>query len=196
MKENLEKIIESLLLSASRPLSESDILKAFSQEEDINIDEVRIALSDLKEFYSDRSFELVKVANGYRLKIKQDYSLWISKLWESKPQKYSRAMMETLALIAYKQPITRGEIEEVRGVSVSSQIIRTLLERSWIKIVGHRDVPGRPALLSTTKEFLDDLSISKLSELPDLPDIGNLPEEIQMPLLIEDPQEDITSTQE
>jgi len=185
MKENLEKIIESLLLSASRPLSESDILKAFSQEEDINIDEVRIALSDLKEFYSDRSFELVKVANGYRLKIKQDYSLWISKLWESKPQKYSRAMMETLALIAYKQPITRGEIEEVRGVSVSSQIIRTLLERSWIKVVRHRDVPGRPALLSTTKEFLDDLNISKLSELPDLPDIGNLPEEIQMPLLIE-----------
>ena len=196
MKENLEKIVESLLLSASRPLSESDILKVFSQEEDIKIDDIRIALSDLKEFYSDRSFELVKVASGFRLKISQDYSPWISKLWESKPQKYSRAMMETLALIAYKQPITRGEIEEVRGVSVSSQIIRTLLERSWIKVVGHRDVPGRPALLSTTKEFLDDLNISKLSELPDLPDIGNLPEEIQMPLLIEDPQEDITSTQE
>lgn len=196
MKENLEKIVESLLLSASRPLSESDILKAFSQEEDIKIDDIRIALADLKEFYSDRSFELVKVASGFRLKISQDFSPWISKLWESKPQKYSRAMMETLALIAYKQPITRGEIEEVRGVSVSSQIIRTLLERSWIKVVGHRDVPGRPALLSTTKEFLDDLNISKLSELPDLPDIGNLPEEIQMPLLIEDPQEDITSTQE
>ena len=196
MKENLEKIVESLLLSASRPLSESDILKAFSQEEDIKIDDIRVALADLKEFYSDRSFELVKVASGFRLKISQDFSPWISKLWESKPQKYSRAMMETLALIAYKQPITRGEIEEVRGVSVSSQIIRTLLERSWIKVVGHRDVPGRPALLSTTKEFLDDLNISKLSELPDLPDIGNLPEEIQMPLLIEDPQEDITSTQE
>jgi segregation and condensation protein B len=196
MKENLEKIVESLLLSASRPLSESDILKAFSQEEDIKIDDIRIALADLKEFYSDRSFELVKVASGFRLKISQDFSPWISKLWESKPQKYSRAMMETLALIAYKQPITRGEIEEVRGVSVSSQIIRTLLERSWIKVVGHRDVPGRPALLSTTKEFLDDLNISKLSELPDLPDIGNLPEEIQMPLLIEDPQEDITSKQE
>jgi segregation and condensation protein B len=196
MKENLEKIVESLLLSASRPLSESDILKAFSQEEDIKIDDIRVALADLKEFYSDRSFELVKVASGFRLKISQDFSPWISKLWESKPQKYSRAMMETLALIAYKQPITRGEIEEVRGVSVSSQIIRTLLERSWIKVVGHRDVPGRPALLSTTKEFLDDLNISKLSELPDLPDIGNLPEEIQMPLLIEDPQEDITSAQE
>ena len=135
MKENLEKIVESLLLSASRPLSESDILKAFSQEEDIKIDDIRIALSDLKEFYSDRSFELVKVASGFRLKISQDFSPWISKLWESKPQKYSRAMMETLALIAYKQPITRGEIEEVRGVSVSSQIIRTLLERSWIKVV-------------------------------------------------------------
>ena len=146
--------------------------------------------------YNDRSFELVKVANGFRLKIRQNYSPWISKLWESKPQKYSRAMMETLALIAYKQPLTRGEIEEVRGVSVSSQIIRTLLDRNWIKVVGHRDVPGRPALLATTKDFLDDLDISKLSDLPDLPDIGNLPEEVQMPLFIEDPQEEVPSIQE
>ena len=104
--------------------------------------------------------------------------------------------METLALIAYKQPLTRGEIEEVRGVSVSSQIIRTLLDRNWIKVVGHRDVPGRPALLATTKDFLDDLDISKLSDLPDLPDIGNLPEEVQMPLFIEDPQEEVPSIQE
>jgi segregation and condensation protein B len=196
MKQKLENIIESLLLSSSRPLSESEILRAFEEGDNVTISEIKEALSNLKELYSDRSFELVKVANGFRLKIRQNYSPWISKLWESKPQKYSRAMMETLALIAYKQPLTRGEIEEVRGVSVSSQIIRTLLDRNWIKVVGHRDVPGRPALLATTKDFLDDLDISKLSDLPDLPDIGNLPKEVQMPLLIEDPQEEVPSIQE
>ncbi|MFL2753635.1 MAG: SMC-Scp complex subunit ScpB [Gammaproteobacteria bacterium] len=196
MKQKLENIIESLLLSSSRPLSESEILRAFDEGDNLTISDIKEAISNLKELYNDRSFELVKVANGFRLKIRQNYSPWISKLWESKPQKYSRAMMETLALIAYKQPLTRGEIEEVRGVSVSSQIIRTLLDRNWIKVVGHRDVPGRPALLATTKDFLDDLDISKLSDLPDLPDIGNLPEEVQMPLLIEDPQEEVPSIQE
>ena len=196
MKQELENIIESLLLSSSRPLSESEIIRAFEEGDNVTISDIKEALSNLKEFYRDRSFELVKVANGFRLKIRQNYSPWISKLWESKPQKYSRAMMETLALIAYKQPLTRGEIEEVRGVSVSSQIIRTLLDRNWIKVVGHRDVPGRPALLATTKDFLDDLDISKLSDLPDLPDIGNLPEEVQMPLLIENPQEEVPSIQE
>ncbi|MBV12469.1 MAG: SMC-Scp complex subunit ScpB [Flavobacteriaceae bacterium] len=196
MKQKLENIIESLLLSSSRPLSESEILRAFEEGDNVTISDIKEALSNLKELYSDRSFELVKVANGFRLKIRQNYSPWISKLWESKPQKYSRAMMETLALIAYKQPLTRGEIEEVRGVSVSSQIIRTLLDRNWIKVVGHRDVPGRPALLATTKDFLDDLDISKLSDLPDLPDIGNLPKEVQMPLLIEDPQEEVPFIQE
>lgn len=196
MKQELENIIESLLLSSSRPLSESEIIRAFEEGDNVTISDIKEALSNLKEFYRDRSFELVKVANGFRLKIRQNYSPWISKLWESKPQKYSRAMMETLALIAYKQPLTRGEIEEVRGVSVSSQIIRTLLDRNWIKVVGHRDVPGRPALLATTKDFLDDLDISKLSDLPDLPDIGNLPKEVQMPLLIEDPQEEVPSIQE
>ena len=196
MKQKLENIIESLLLSSSRPLSESEILRAFDEGDNLTISDIKEAISNLKELYNDRSFELVKVANGFRLKIRQNYSPWISKLWESKPQKYSRAMMETLALIAYKQPLTRGEIEEVRGVSVSSQIIRTLLDRNWIKVVGHRDVPGRPALLATTKDFLDDLDISKLSDLPDLPDIGNLPEEVQMPLFIEDPQEEVRSIQE
>jgi segregation and condensation protein B len=105
-------------------------------------------------------------------------------------------MMETLALIAYKQPITRGEIEEVRGVSVSSQIIRNLMDRGWIKVVGHRDVPGRPSLLSTTKDFLDDLNLRKLSDLPNLPDIGNIPDEIQMPLFSDDQKEEMTSAQE
>ena len=191
MSENIEKIVESLLLSSSRPLTEAEILKAFNDSDDVNSADIKSAdikeaLNKLENFYSERSIELVKVANGYRLKVKHEYSTWISKLWETKPQKFSRAMMETLALIAYKQPITRAEIEEVRGVSVSSQIIRNLMDRGWIKVVGHRDVPGRPSLLSTTKDFLDDLNLRKLSDLPELPDIGNIPEEIQMPLLIEE----------
>ena len=144
-------------------------------------------MKSIEEKYSENSIELVKVASGYRLRIRQEYSPWVAKLWEAKPQKYSRALLETLALIAYKQPITRGEIEEVRGVSVSSQIIRTLLDRSWIKVVGHRDVPGRPALFSTTKDFLDDLNLSKLSDLPELPEIQNIPEEAQISLLNEPP---------
>jgi segregation and condensation protein B len=196
MSETTEKIVEALLLSSSRPLSEVEILKAFEDDRQIDIGDIKAALVSLNQFYSDRSIELVKVANGFRLKARQEYSSWIAKLWETKPQKYSRAMMETLALIAYKQPITRGEIEEVRGVSVSSQIIRNLMDRGWIKVVGHRDVPGRPSLLSTTKDFLDDLNLRKLSDLPNLPDIGNIPDEIQMPLFSDDQKEEITSAQE
>ena len=196
MSETTEKIVEALLLSSSRPLSEVEILKAFENDRQIDIGDIKAALESLKQFYSDRSIELVKVANGFRLKARQEYSSWIAKLWETKPQKYSRAMMETLALIAYKQPITRGEIEEVRGVYVSSQIIRNLMDRGWIKVVGHRDVPGRPSLLSTTKDFLDDLNLRKLSDLPNLPDIGNIPDEIQMPLFSDDQKEEITSAQE
>ena len=196
MSETTEKIVEALLLSSSRPLSEVEILKAFENDRQIDIGDIKAALESLNQFYSDRSIELVKVANGFRLKARQEYSSWIAKLWETKPQKYSRAMMETLALIAYKQPITRGEIEEVRGVSVSSQIIRNLMDRGWIKVVGHRDVPGRPSLLSTTKDFLDDLNLRKLSDLPNLPDIGNIPDEIQMPLFSDDQKEEITSAQE
>ena len=196
MTENTEKIVESLLLSSSRPLTEDESLKDFNDSDDVNSSDIKEALNKLENFYSERSIELVRVANGYRLKVKHEYSTWISKLWETKPQKFSRAMMETLALIAYKQPITRAEIEEVRGVSVSSQIIRNLMDRGWIKVVGHRDVPGRPSLLSTTKDFLDDLNLRKLSDLPELPDIGNIPEEIQMPLLIEEQKEEKASIQE
>ena len=183
--ENLPSIIEALLFSSSRPLSEKEILSVFDQRSPPSSSEIREALKLIEEKYLNNSIELVKVASGYRLRIKQEYSSWVAKLWEAKPQKYSRALLETLALIAYKQPITRGEIEEVRGVSVSSQIIRTLLDRSWIKVVGHRDVPGRPALFSTTKDFLDDLNLSKLSDLPELPEIQNIPEEAQISLLSE-----------
>ena len=185
--DNLSLIIEALLFSSSRPLSEKEILSAFDQRSPPTSNEIKEALKSIEEKYSENSIELVKVASGYRLRIRQEYSSWVAKLWEAKPQKYSRALLETLALIAYKQPITRGEIEEVRGVSVSSQIIRTLLDRSWIKVVGHRDVPGRPALFSTTKDFLDDLNLSKLSDLPELPEIQNIPEEAQISLLKEPP---------
>ena len=183
--DNLSLIIEALLFSSSRPLSEKEILSAFDLRSPPTSSEIKEALKSIEEKYSENSIELVKVASGYRLRIRQEYSSWVAKLWEAKPQKYSRALLETLALIAYKQPITRGEIEEVRGVSVSSQIIRTLLDRSWIKVVGHRDVPGRPALFSTTKDFLDDLNLSKLSDLPELPEIQNIPEEAQISLLNE-----------
>ena len=183
--DNLSLIIEALLFSSSRPLSEKEILSAFDLRSPPSSSEIKKALKSIEEKYLENSIELVKVASGYRLRIRQEYSSWVAKLWEAKPQKYSRALLETLALIAYKQPITRGEIEEVRGVSVSSQIIRTLLDRSWIKVVGHRDVPGRPALFSTTKDFLDDLNLSKLSDLPELPEIQNIPEEAQISLLNE-----------
>ena len=185
--DNLSLIIEALLFSSSRPLNEKEILSAFELRSPPTSNEIKEALKSIEEKYSENSIELVKVASGYRLRIRQEYSPWVAKLWEAKPQKYSRALLETLALIAYKQPITRGEIEEVRGVSVSSQIIRTLLDRSWIKVVGHRDVPGRPALFSTTKDFLDDLNLSKLSDLPELPEIQNIPEEAQISLLNEPP---------
>ena len=185
--DNLSLIVEALLFSSSRPLSEKEILSAFDLRSPPTSSEIKEALKSIEEKYSENSIELVKVASGYRLRIRQKYSSWVAKLWEAKPQKYSRALLETLALIAYKQPITRGEIEEVRGVSVSSQIIRTLLDRSWIKVVGHRDVPGRPALFSTTKDFLDDLNLSKLSDLPELPEIQNIPEEAQISLLNEPP---------
>ena len=185
--DNLSLIIEALLFSSSRPLNEKEILSAFDLRSPPTSNEIKEALKSIEEKYSENSIELVKVASGYRLRIRQEYSPWVSKLWEAEPQKYSRALLETLALIAYKQPITRGEIEEVRGVSVSSQIIRTLLDRSWIKVVGHRDVPGRPALFSTTKDFLDDLNLSKLSDLPELPEIQNIPEEAQISFLNEPP---------
>ena len=183
--ENLSLIIEALLFSSSRPLNEKEIMSAFDLRSPPSSREIKDALKAIEEKYSGNSIELVKVASGYRLRIRQEYSSWVAKLWEAKPQKYSRALLETLALIAYRQPITRGEIEEVRGVSVSSQIIRTLLDRSWIKVVGHRDVPGRPALFSTTKDFLDDLNLSKLSDLPELPEIQNIPEDAQISLLNE-----------
>jgi segregation and condensation protein B len=172
---HLKNILEAVLLSTDRPLKVPEIDALFAGDNDVPTrDEIRKSLHELGEDYFERGFELMEVASGFRLQVKQDYATWVGRLWEEKPARYSRALLETIALIAYRQPITRGEIEEVRGVSVSSNIIKTLLEREWIKVLGHKDVPGRPALYGTAKEFLDYFNLKSLDELPTLAEIRDL----------------------
>ena len=173
MERNLREILEALLLSASRPISIDDIVKVFEDPKPSK-DEIRNALNQIDQDCLTRGIEMKKIASGYRLQVKQSLSQYIAKLWEEKPQKFSKATLETLSLIAYKQPITRGEIEEIRGVAVGTQLIRGLMERGWVKIVGQRDVPGRPSLYSTTKEFLDYFGLQHLRELPELPSLPDL----------------------
>lgn len=171
----LKNILEAVLLAADRCLTVVQLEGLFElDEERPTRDEVRQALHEMAEEYQDRGFELTEVASGYRLQVKQEYSTWVGRLWEEKPARYTRALLETMALIAYRQPITRGEIEEVRGVSVSSNIIKTLLERDWIKVLGHKDVPGKPSLYGTTKEFLDYFNLKSLDQLPTLAEIRDL----------------------
>ncbi|MCF7981308.1 MAG: SMC-Scp complex subunit ScpB [Pseudomonadales bacterium] len=170
----LKRIIEGALLAAGEPLSVERLGLLFAENERPPHPEIRSALKEMMEDYQGRGFELKEVANGWRFQVCQDLGVWVSRLWEEKPARYSRALLETLALIAYRQPVTRGEIEEVRGVSVSSNIIRTLLEREWVRVVGHRDVPGRPAMYATTKIFLDYFNLKTLSELPSLAEIRDL----------------------
>src|SRR5690606_10035661 len=131
-----------------------------------NNDQLRAALGAIQAFYRQRGFELKEVASGYRFQVATAMAPWVSRLWEERPQRYSRALLETLALIAYRQPITRGDIEEIRGVAVSSNIVKTLLEREWIRVVGHKDVPGRPAMYATTRKFLDYFNLKNLDDLP------------------------------
>ena len=184
----LSKIIEAILLSSGRPLSEKEITNLFDEEEKPSHSEFKDALDLIEQNSQNNSFTLSKVASGFRLQVDQAYAPYIAKIWQEKNQRYSRALMETITLIAYKQPITRSEIEEVRGVSVSSNLIKNLFEKGWIKVVGFRDVPGKPSLLGTTKEFLDDLGLKKLSDLPSLPEI-NISTESTMPLPLEDPDQ-------
>ena len=184
----LSKIIEAILLSSGRPLSEKEITNLFDEEEKPSHSEFKDALDLIEQNSQNNSFTLSKVASGFRLQVDQAYAPYIAKIWQEKNQRYSRALMETITLIAYKQPITRSEIEEVRGVSVSSNLIKNLFEKGWIKVVGIRDVPGKPSLLGTTKEFLDDLGLKKLSDLPSLPEI-NISSESSMPLPLEDPDQ-------
>lgn len=171
----LKKILEAVLLGTDKVLSVQQLDTLFEQDEDRPTrDEIRQALHEMAEDYQDRAYELKQVASGFRLQVRQDYADWVGRLWEEKPARYTRALLETLALIAYRQPITRGEIEEVRGVSVSSNIIKTLLERDWIKVLGHKDVPGKPSLYGTTREFLDYFNLKSLDQLPTLAEIKDL----------------------
>ncbi len=172
----LSLIVEASLLAAGRPLSARDLLELFGESERPTPEELDAAIESLAEGCRQRSLELVKVASGYRLQVRTEFSPWVSRLWEEKAPRYSRALMETLAVVAYRQPVTRGDIEDVRGVSVSSTIMRTLLDRKWIRVVGHRDVPGRPALYGTTREFLDYFGVQSLSDLPALDELRDLDE--------------------
>lgn len=174
MTPPLEHILEAALLAAGEPLDLDRLRQLFDEAEQPDKAELRRTLDDLATRYAGRGIELVEVASGWRIQVRQSHAPWIGRLWEEKPGRYSRALLETLALIAYRQPITRAEIAEVRGVTVSTGIVRTLQERGWVKVIGHREVPGRPALLGTTREFLDYFNLRSLSELPPLAEIADL----------------------
>ena len=173
----IQRIIEAALLASDGPLTVANLTRLFGPgelDEENASKQVRDALKALQEESADRGVELKRVASGYRYQVRQELSEWVSRLWDEKPPRYTRALLETLALVAYKQPVTRGDIEQVRGVSVSQSIMRTLVERDWIRVVGQREVPGRPSLYGTTKTFLDYFNLQTLSELPPLAEIRAL----------------------
>jgi segregation and condensation protein B len=170
----LKKIIEAALMASGDVLSIERLQLLFDDFDQPKSPKIKEALDSLMDDFSGRGIELVEVASGYRFQVQKDVAPWVTRLWDEKPQRYSRALLETMSLIAYRQPITRGDIEDVRGVAVSSQIIRTLLDREWVRVVGHRDVPGRPAMYATTKEFLDYFSLKSLDELPSLDEIREI----------------------
>jgi len=174
--DKLKPILEALFAASDKPLSVNQLFDLFVGDIDQpGKDEIRKAIQDLvEEYQQDRGIELKQVASGFRFQVRSNYESWVARLWEQKPPRYSRALMETLALIAYRQPITRGEIEDIRGVSVSTNIIRTLEERDWVKSLGHKEVPGRPTLYGTTREFLDYFNLKTLNELPTLAEIRDL----------------------
>lgn len=170
----LQHIVEAALLAAGRPLSIEQLQALFLDPERPDRAAVREALAALGEDYADRGIRVFEVASGWRIQVRAEMADWLSRLWQERPARYSRALLETLSLIAYRQPITRGEIENIRGVSVSSNIMRTLMERGWVRIVGHRDVPGRPGMYATTREFLDYFGLKRLEDLPPLAEIRDL----------------------
>lgn len=172
--EQLKPIIEAALLAASQPLSVAQLGELFVEEDEVDRAQIAMALEQLAEDCAGRGVELKEVASGFRYQVRQDVHPWISRMWTEKPSRYSRALLETLALIAYRQPITRPEIEQIRGVVVSSNIIKTMEEREWIRVVGHRDVPGKPALFGTTRTFLDYFNLKSLDELPPLSEIRDM----------------------
>jgi len=170
----VRNVIEAAMLAAGRPLAADELVGLFDERDGSNAEEVQAAIGALREEYATRGLELVEVASGYRIQIRAAVAQPVSRLWQERPTKYSRALLETLALVAYRQPITRGEIEQIRGVTVNPNIIKTLLERSWIRVVGHRDVPGKPELLGTTREFLDYFNLQRLDDLPTLAQLKEL----------------------
>jgi len=176
-EEKIGQIIEAALLAAEGPLTVENLFKLFADgelAEENGRKQIRDVLAALEEACGDRGVELIHVASGFRYQAKQELSAWVSRLWEEKPPRYTRALLETLALVAYKQPVTRGDIEQIRGVGVSQNIMRTLLERDWIRVVGQREAPGRPSLYGTTKTFLDYFNLNNLDQLPPLEEIRAL----------------------
>jgi segregation and condensation protein B len=185
----VKNVIEAAMLAAGRPLTMDELVSVFDERDGSSAEEVRGALAALTVDYETRGLELLEVASGYRIQIKASVAQPVSRLWQERPAKYSRALLETLALVAYRQPITRGEIEQIRGVAVNPHIVKTLLERGWIRVVGHRDVPGKPELLGTTREFLDYFSLKKLDDLPTLAQLKELEDlRVQLTLPGADPE--------
>ncbi|HUD40434.1 MAG TPA: SMC-Scp complex subunit ScpB [Dokdonella sp.] len=174
--DTLKRIVEAALLAASNPLSLVQLAALFPEGEAPGHDALARTIEALQADCAERGVELIEVSSGFRYQVRQDVHPWISRLWTERPARYTRALLETLALIAYRQPITRAEIEQIRGVAVSSNIVRTLEEREWIRVVGHRDVPGRPALFGTTRGFLDYFNLKSLDELPPLSDLHDIDE--------------------
>lgn len=174
VETGLVQILEAAILAADKPLTVQNLADLFESQERPENSEIREALKEIAGRCAGRGFELQEVASGFRFQVRQQLSPWVARLWSERPARYSRALLETLALIAYRQPITRGEIEEIRGVAVSTNIIKTLHERDWIRVVGHRDVPGRPAMYATTRVFLDYFNLKSLDQLPALAEIRDL----------------------
>ncbi|WP_082674114.1 SMC-Scp complex subunit ScpB [Thiohalocapsa sp. ML1] len=168
---DVKLVVEGALMAAGAPLTLDQILALYPEERRPARDEIKTAVAELMDDYAGRGIELVEVAGGWRIQVRRLVAPWVARLWDEKPQRYSRALLETLALIAYRQPITRGEIEDIRGVAVSTQIVKTLTEREWVRVVGHRDVPGRPALFATTRRFLDYFGLRSLNDLPPLAEL-------------------------
>jgi segregation and condensation protein B len=173
-EQELKHLIEATLLAAGRAVSTQQLLELFDERDRPPADEIRQALALLQEDYAARGIELVEVASGWRIQVRPRCADVVSRLWQERPSRYSRALLETLALIAYRQPITRSEIEQIRGVSISATIMRTLQERNWIRVVGHREVPGHPELLGTTREFLDYFGLRSLDQLPTLAELRDV----------------------
>lgn len=190
--DKIESIIEAALMIAGRPLNLASLQQLFKEEERPSASEIKVVIQTIKDRHNQAGgIELKEIASGYRLQTKADLHPWLVRLWEERPPRYSRAFLETLAIIAYKQPITRAEIEEIRGVSVSSQIMKTLLEREWVKVLGYRDIPGKPAILGTTKTFLDHFNLASLTELPNLTEFASFEtqeKQLQIQLALENSQ--------